>query len=155
MLCVASDTQSMMSDETNLSADGQDSPPDMDSASGIPTYCSTVPYLCVLNTVLILWRKTGCDPALFRIYCISSSVADPDPNPDPSDPYVFGPPGSGSVSQSYGSGSFYHEAKILNKTLIPTVLWLLFDFLSLKNDVNVPSKRNKQKNWHLEGHWRK
>jgi hypothetical protein len=37
VLCVASDTQSMMSDETNLSADGQDSPPDMDSASGIPT----------------------------------------------------------------------------------------------------------------------
>jgi hypothetical protein len=54
VLCVASDTQSMMSDETNLSADGQDSPPDMDSASGIPTYCSTVPYLCVLNTALIL-----------------------------------------------------------------------------------------------------
>jgi hypothetical protein len=43
VLCVASDTQSMMSDETNLSADGQDSPPDMDSASGIPTYSSTVP----------------------------------------------------------------------------------------------------------------
>ncbi len=25
----------------------------------------------------------------------SDSVADPDPNPDLSDPYVFGPPGSG------------------------------------------------------------
>jgi hypothetical protein len=44
------------------------------------------------------------------------------------------------------------------KTLLPTVL-SLFDFLSLKNDVNVPSKSNKQKNcfklvfcWHLEGH---
>jgi hypothetical protein len=35
------------------------------------------------------------------------------------------------------------------KTLIPTALWLLFDFLSLKNDVNVPvpSKSNKQKNF--------
>jgi hypothetical protein len=38
----------------------------------------------------------------------------------------------------------------------------LYDFLSLKNDVNVPSKRNKHKNfkkiifwWHLQGHWRK
>ncbi len=31
------------------------------------------------------------------------------------------------------------------KTWIPTVLWLLYDFLSLKNDVNVPSKSNKQK----------
>jgi hypothetical protein len=43
------------------------------------------------------------------------SVADPDP-------YVFGPPGSGSVSQRYGpgSGSFYHR----RKTLIPSVLRL-------------------------------
>jgi hypothetical protein len=31
----------------------------------------------------------------------SNSVA----HPDPSDPHVFGPPGSGSVSQRYGSGS--------------------------------------------------
>jgi hypothetical protein len=40
-----------------------------------------------------------------------SSVADPDP-PDPHD---FGPPGSGSISQRYrsGSGSFYHHAKIV------------------------------------------
>jgi hypothetical protein len=36
------------------------------------------------------------------------SVVDPDPNPDPLDPRVFGPPGSGSgsISQRYGSGSF-------------------------------------------------
>ncbi len=54
------------------------------------------------------------------------------------DPHVFGPPGSGSISQR--SGSFYHQAKIVRKTLISTVLWLLFDFLSLENDVNVPSK---------------
>jgi hypothetical protein len=46
-----------------------------------------------------------------------------------------------------GSGSFYHQAKIERKTLIPTVLRLPFDFLSLKNDVNVPSKSNKQKNF--------
>ncbi len=52
----------------------------------------------------------------------------------------FGPSGSGSISQTYGSGSFYHQAKIVNKTLIPTVLWLLFDLLSLKNYVNVPSE---------------
>jgi hypothetical protein len=47
------------------------------------------------------------------------------------DPYVFGPPGS-------ESGSLYHQAKIVRKTLIPTVLRLNDDFLSLKNDVNVP-----------------
>ncbi len=38
-----------------------------------------------------------------------SSVTDP----DPSDPYVFWPPGSGSISQRYGSGSFFHHAKIV------------------------------------------
>ncbi len=37
-----------------------------------------------------------------------TSVVDPDP-------YVFGPPRS-------GSGSFYHHAKIVRKTLIPTIL---------------------------------
>jgi hypothetical protein len=64
-----------------------------------------------------------------------SSVADPDPNPDP---HVFGPPGSGSGSISKtkrygpGSGSFYHQTKMVTKTLIPTALGLLFDFLSLK-----------------------
>jgi hypothetical protein len=40
-----------------------------------------------------------------------SSIADPDPDPYPPDPYVFGPP-----------GSFYHQSKIARKTLIPTVL---------------------------------
>jgi hypothetical protein len=38
-----------------------------------------------------------------------SSVADP----NPPDPHVFGPP---------GSGFFYHKAKIVRKTLIPTIL---------------------------------
>jgi hypothetical protein len=72
---------------------------------------------------------------------VGSSVVDP----DPPDPHVFGPSGSGSTSQRYGSGSFYHHAKIVRKTLIPTILLIFFDFLSLKNDVNVPSKSNKQK----------
>jgi hypothetical protein len=77
-----------------------------------------------------------------QIQRTSSSVADPDPNPDPQ---VFRPPGSGSISQRYGSGSFHHYAKIIRKPLISTV-FLLFYFLSLKNDVNVPSKSNMQKN---------
>jgi hypothetical protein len=34
-----------------------------------------------------------------------SSAADPEPNPDPTDPRVFGSPGSGSISKRYGSGS--------------------------------------------------
>ncbi len=48
-----------------------------------------------------------------------TNAADPDP-----DPHVYEPPGSGSTSQRYGSGSFYHHAKIVKKTLIPTILGL-------------------------------
>ncbi len=72
---------------------------------------------------------TSCYRAARKRGDIKDSVA----HPDPSDPYVFGSPrsGAGSVSQRYGSGFFYHQAKIIRKTLIPTVLWLLFDFLSL------------------------
>jgi hypothetical protein len=65
--------------------------------------------------------ETNADLKLFLIS--KTSVADTDPNP--SDPYVFGPPGSrsGSISQRYrsGSGSFYHEVKKISKTFIPTV----------------------------------
>ncbi len=76
----------------------------------------------------------------------------------------FRPPGlkSRAVSQRYGS-ALPSSSKNSRKTLISTLFWLLYDFLSLKNDVNVPSKSNKQKNldkkiilcWRLEGQWRK
>ncbi len=64
---------------------------------------------------------------------------------NPEDPYVFGPPGSGSIRTRYGfgSGSFNHQAKLVRNTLIPTLFWLLYDFLSVKNYVNVASKSNK------------
>jgi hypothetical protein len=88
------------------------------------------------------------------------SVAYPDPNPDP-DPHVFGPPGSGSTSHRYGSGSFYHHGKKNNNNLDSYYFVTLFDFLSLKYDVNVPylqkviSRKNCVKKlvfyWHLEG----
>ncbi len=55
---------------------------------------------------------------------VFSSVACPDL-------HVFGPLGSESIGQRYGSGSFNHLAKIVRKTLITTAL-RLFDFLSLK-----------------------
>jgi hypothetical protein len=38
-------------------------------------------------------------------------------------------------------------SKKSNKTLISTINLLIFDFLSMKTDVNVTSKRNKQKNF--------
>jgi hypothetical protein len=94
---------------------------------------------------LLSFRIQSIQKSIF----VSTSFVDPDPNLDPSDPYVFGPPRSGSISQryGYGSGSFYHQTKIVRKPLLPTVLSLLYDFLSLKNEVNVPSKSNMQKNF--------
>jgi hypothetical protein len=41
---------------------------------------------------------------------LSASVGDSDPQ----DPHVFGPPGSGSTSQRYGSGSFPFLIKVLS-----------------------------------------
>ncbi len=75
------------------------------------------------------------------------SVADPDP--DPEAPYVFGPPGSasGSFSHRYGSGfgsgsgseSCPSSSKNRKRNLdFYCFVTSLHDFLSLKNDVNVP-----------------
>jgi hypothetical protein len=57
--------------------------------------------------------------------------------------HVFGPPGSGSgsISQRYGSGSFYqskNSKKNLDFYCFVTSFWLL----SLENDVDVLSKSN-------------
>jgi hypothetical protein len=71
---------------------------------------------------------------------VKSSVADPDPGLLDPDPLVRGIDPDPSI----------YQAKKVFKTLIPTVLLLLFDFSSLKNDVNVPSKINKQKNFFLK-----
>ena len=42
------------------------------------------------------------------------------------------PPGSGSISQRYGSGSgsrsLYQQGKIIRKTCNPTILWFFFTF---------------------------
>jgi hypothetical protein len=113
---------------------------------GTGTFCLCL-CLCLCVTVFricdILVRIQMRIGILGSVRVPQTSVADPDP-------HVFRPPGSGSTSQRYGSGSgsgsFYHHAKIVRKTLIPTFYFVtLFEFLSLKNDVNVPSKSNKQK----------
>jgi hypothetical protein len=77
------------------------------------------------------------------ICAFTSSVADP----DPLDPYVFIPPGSGSISQRFGSGSgsFYHQANIVRRNLILLLNDFFSTFLSFKNYVNGPLKTNQQK----------
>ncbi len=65
-------------------------------------------------------------------YCsfLRSSVLDPDPGP-----YVFGSPDPDPSIIKQKS----------KKNWISTILWLLNDFLSMKTDVNVILKSNKQK----------
>jgi hypothetical protein len=80
--------------------------------------------------------------------CLSPSVADTSPSPCLQIRMVFGPRGSGSISTMYGAGygSFYNQAKIVKKTLIPIFVLLLYDFLSLKNCItNVASKSKMKK----------
>jgi hypothetical protein len=71
----------------------------------------TLTAIPVSSPPFILQNKNSSYATLFV------SVADPDP-------YVFEPPGS--INKRYGSrsgsGSFYHQAKIVRKTLIPSVL---------------------------------
>jgi hypothetical protein len=53
---------------------------------------------------------------LYMLLQAKTSVGDPDP--DPQDQHVFGPPGSGSrsTSQRYGSGSFPFSHKCVMQT---------------------------------------
>ncbi len=96
--------------------------------------------------------------SLKYVFIVIDSVADPDP--DPPDPHVFGPPGSwsGSISQMYGSGSGPHvfgppgswsgsisQMYGSGSGSGVTSFWLFI----FENDVQVPSKSNsnKQKNF--------
>ncbi len=75
--------------------------------------------------------RPDSDPDPDPSFQLKAQTSVPDPNPDP-DPHVFGPSWSGSTSQRYGSesgsGSFYHHAIMVWKTLNPTILWLFLTF---------------------------
>ncbi len=60
--------------------------------------------------------QSNLNRLLIQICRIRMFLGLPDPDPDP------------LVQDTYGSGSFYHQAKIVRKTLIPTVPVLLCDF---------------------------
>jgi hypothetical protein len=83
-------------------------------------------------------EKLGKGGRQHEMMIVAPSVADS--YPDPQDPYVFGPPGSRFrihyCSQMYGSGSgsgsFYHQAKIVRKTLILQLSTFLLTFYLLK-----------------------
>ena len=98
---------------------------------------------------------------------------DPDldlaPDPDPCIIKQSSKQCCGTVTIYYGSGSDFWKVMVpvprvkklrflrfrfhntRKKNLDPTVLWILFDFLYLKNDVNVTSKSTEQKN--LKKYW--
>ncbi len=68
---------------------------------------------------------------LFRTRVLSGYESPDSRNPDL---YVFGPSGSRSVSKRYGTGSrfgiriLHHQAEIVRKPLVSTILWLLMTF---------------------------
>ncbi len=62
------------------------------------------------------------------------------------DPYGFVPPGSGSVIIRIRILILSSSSKNSKTKLAFYNIWLYYDFLSWKNDVNVPSKISKQKN---------
>ncbi len=80
------------------------------------------------------WKQrllAGQNKAVLRIQIrMFLGLLDPDPDP---------------FAKS-GSGSFYHQEKKKFKNLGCYCFVTFYDFLSLKNDVNVPRKSNKQKN---------
>jgi hypothetical protein len=115
------------------------------AVAGVPTdaiiLLVAASHECCWRTCCRRCLSVDVDPAV-----VLTSVADP----DPPDPHVFGPIGSGTTSQrngsgscsGSGSGSFHHHAKIVRKILDSYYFVNLFDFLSLKN---VASKSDKQK----------
>jgi len=64
------------------------------------------------------------------------------------DPYVFGPPGSGSViictDPDLDQDTSINKQKSKKNLDFYHFFRLLIDFLSLKTDVTVPSKSNKR-----------
>jgi hypothetical protein len=68
----------------------------------------------------------------------------PDPNTDPADPHVYGPPRSGFISQRCGDRDpdpfiiLLSSSKKSKKNLDSYCFVTSLDFLSMKNDVNVP-----------------
>ncbi len=83
---------------------------------------------CVFVGLVFSYSTRKYFPNARFLLTIYHSVADPDPK----DPFVFGP--SGIVSQRYGSGSFHHKAKISLKTFISK----LYDF-KLDPDLEGPT----------------
>ncbi len=68
---------------------------------------------------------------------VAGSVADPDPE----DPYVLGLPDPDPLVRDTDP-----DPSITSKNSKKNIDSYWYDFLSLKNDVNVPSKSNKQIN---------
>ncbi len=97
-----------------------------------------------LTCMVVVSSSLACPMMLCftgRFVCESARYSRKSGKPDTNKKTLFF-----TVIQFCGSGSFYHQAKIVRKTSIPTVFWLLYNYLSLKNDENVASKSIEQKN---------
>ncbi len=88
-----------------------------------------------------------------KLYLLDNGVPDPDPHP-----HIFGPPGSGSGSISRVRGMdpapdldpsiiLLSSSKNSKKNLDSYCFLTFFWTLSLKKDVNVLSRSNKQENY--------
>jgi hypothetical protein len=104
------------------------------------------PQLCVIvgtkKCILLVFsihRKHCRKIAMIKNQCCGSGSVE-------SVPKFLGHPNP-LVRGTYGSGSgfFVSPKQKLKENLDCYCLWLLYDFLSLKNDVNVASKSNQQK----------
>jgi hypothetical protein len=120
----------------------------------------SIPGLLIL-TVLYIFLTVEPNAKLSELVkSAKQTISVPDPDP----PVFGGGSGSGSTSQRYGSGSgscsdtririllwfririLLSSCKNIKKNLDSYYFVALFDFLSLKNDVNVPSKVISRKN---------
>ncbi len=90
--------------------------------------------LCLFMSLYFLWGSHYIPMLQIRRLRTFLGLLDLDP-----DPLVRGTDQDPSIIKQ----------KVVRNTLIPAVFRLLYDFLSLKHYVNIPSKSNMQKNFLL------
>jgi hypothetical protein len=90
----------------------------------------------IRNTAFCMCADTSWNFKINTYYLVNFSVADSDPNPDPGPPdtHVFGPPGSGSISQRHGSADPDPDP---HQNVMDPQHWLICYEIQAKNDVLI------------------